>query len=156
MNPIDKDFYFKLGKKIKQARNDKKLSLQDLADKINILIEIDKKNNINLDVKPVIRQSLNKMELGKLRIDKNIYDYMCQVLDLNPNDNFNYHTSPDKWEKDDSDGIYIQKADGTSVFLKNASGADKALIELPEDQKKAILTMIGKTMDEIDKELDGE
>lgn len=42
------------------------------------------------------------------------------------------------------------------MFLKNASGADKALVELPEEQKKAILAMIGKTMDEIDKELDGE
>lgn len=58
--------------------------------------------------------------------------------------------------KKDIDGIYIQKADGTSVFLKNASNVDKALVELPEEQKKAILTMIGKTIDEIDKELDGK
>lgn len=61
-----------------------------------------------------------------------------------------------KEDSSNTDGIYIQKADGTSVFLKNASGADKALVELPEEQKKAILAMIGKTMDEIDKELDGE
>lgn len=57
-------------------------------------------------------------------------------------------------EKDDN-GIYIQKADGTSVFLKNASDIDKTLLELPENQKKAILTMIGKDMEAIDKELDG-
>lgn len=62
----------------------------------------------------------------------------------------------DSGTKYSNDGVYIQKADGTTVFLKNASGADKALIELPEEQKKAILAMIGKTMDEIDKELDGE
>lgn len=55
--------------------------------------------------------------------------------------------------EDTSDGIYIQKADGTTVFLKNASETDKALMELPEEQKKAILSLIGKRMDEIDKQV---
>lgn len=58
----------------------------------------------------------------------------------------------EKIENND-DGIYIQKADGTTVFLKNASETDKALMELPEEQKKAILSLIGKRMDEIDKQL---
>lgn len=53
-------------------------------------------------------------------------------------------------------GVYIKKADGTTVFLKNASNSDKALVELPEEQKKAILAMIGKTMEEIDNELDNK
>ncbi len=56
-------------------------------------------------------------------------------------------------DKSDNDGVYIQKADGTTVFLKNASETDKALVELPEEQKKAILSLIGKRMDEIDKQL---
>lgn len=56
-------------------------------------------------------------------------------------------------DKSNNDGVYIQKADGTTVFLKNASETDKALVELPEEQKKAILSLIGKRMDEIDKQL---
>ncbi len=59
-------------------------------------------------------------------------------------------------DKSDNDGVYIQKADGTTVFLKNASETDKALVELPEEQKKAILSLIGKRMDEIDKQLGDE
>lgn len=59
-------------------------------------------------------------------------------------------------KENNDDGIYIQKADGTTVFLKNASETDKALMELPEEQKKAILSLIGKRMDEIDKQLGDE
>lgn len=59
-------------------------------------------------------------------------------------------------KENNDDGIYIQKADGTTVFLKNASETDKALVELPEEQKKAILSLIGKRMDEIDKQLGDE
>ena len=95
MKSIDKEFYAILGSKIKKAREAKGYSLQDLADQINKLIDISNKET-NGDIKHVIRQSISKMELGKLRIDNDIYFFICQALDIDPNEIFKLKsTTPD-------------------------------------------------------------
>ena len=90
----------------------------------------------------------NNADNSRLSTIRKLAKYMNCTTDYLGYDEIDY--------TDELDSIYTKKADGTSALLKNISNIDKALLELPEDQKKAILTMIGKTMDDIDKELDGE
>lgn len=78
MKSIDKSFYLQLGYIIKKAREEKGYSLQEVSDKVNLILSTSKIE------KRLIRQSLNKMELGKLRIDNDIYQALCTVLEIDP------------------------------------------------------------------------
>lgn len=73
-NNIDDIFNITAGKVLKKYREQKKLSLEELAKKMT--------TNIT-------RQSLFKYENGKARLKNNIYLDICHALNLNPKDVFN-------------------------------------------------------------------
>ena len=124
-----------LNNNIKYLRKVKKISQQDLANKIG-----------------VDRSTISRIENGEIETTIDNALKLAEMLHVPLNDLLGKDLQTQTKENKDN-GIYIQKADGTTVFLKNASETDKALVELPEEQKKAILSLIGKRMDEIDKQL---
>jgi transcriptional regulator with XRE-family HTH domain len=82
LKTIDKQFYISLGLRIKDAREKKGYSLNDLANKINLLI--DKNNLINMSNprKHILRQTIGKIELGKSRIGTDLYFDICDALEI--------------------------------------------------------------------------
>lgn len=83
MKSIDQELYNIIGTKLKEKRLQKQYSLEKLATEVNKLIDQNNKQTNNT-TKHIIRQSLNKMELGKLRIDTTIFFIICKALDINP------------------------------------------------------------------------
>lgn len=82
MKTIDSSFYKKIGRVLKQKRENKGYSLQDVVNKMNLYFE-----NNNID-KHYIRQTLNKIELGKIRIDTDVFNALSYILEFIPDELF--------------------------------------------------------------------
>lgn len=133
MKSIDKEFYAIVGSKIKKAREYKGYSLQDLADKINSLIDISNKESGG-DIKHVIRQSISKMELGKLRIDNDIYFFICHALDIDPNEVFKIKSNtPDLDNKYDNQIKTLATNNGVEIsYNKSKPLTNEDFIEIQQ------------------------
>lgn len=71
INALDRQFYTEIGKIILKRRKDLKYSLQYVVDKLS------KENKIT-------KQTLSKYEKGRLRIDKDVFNELCKILEIDP------------------------------------------------------------------------
>lgn len=76
MASLDREFYIALGKVLRHQRENLNLSLQEVVDKLP-------KNN------KIVKQTLSKYEKGERRIDNDVFNDICKILDLNSRDVLN-------------------------------------------------------------------
>lgn len=76
MASLDREFYIALGKVLRHQREKLNLSLQEVVDKLP-------KNN------KIVKQTLSKYEKGERRIDNDVFNDICKILDLNSRDVLN-------------------------------------------------------------------
>jgi transcriptional regulator with XRE-family HTH domain len=125
-NNVDDKLYEIAGNVIKKIRNNKNISLEELANRINHI---------------VTRQQLFKYENGSARMKTQIFNQICLALDYNPSDvwkmiNNQYYSNTSTSKVSDDDEILFYKYQ-----------------KLKPEDKELIKNIIETRQKQIDKEL---